>query len=256
MNTTKRPLAALLIALGTTVGCDGQDDPPPTPVASEARCQMPRPVACTDEATAALRLHQEANPNPVISAALGGGVFESRLDASGGGIAPTQSFLYVRFTPDGLQKVALGDEEAFASMEWDLAFRRYIIRSNGGASGPSCAEAALSDRPFESLTAVPASLGYESDKFLAPPTCALTPDGSPLGGPLTAIYDYYSYEACLAMTGRAFVLRLGDGRNVALEILGYYPDAVQTFCNENNRLPGGPSGAGQFRLRWKFLPAG
>lgn len=257
MSSTKRLLAALLTALAPAA-CDGDSGETAGPMGNvppgAARCTMPRQVSCVDEATAALRLHTAANPTMVTTTALGGGVFESRVDATGGGLATPLSYVYVRFDQDGLQKVQVGDEAAFQSMEWDLAFRRYIVRINGGSSGPSCADVALADRPFESLTGVPASLSYETDQFLVAPACTVTADEQ-LGAPQTAIFDYYSYDECLKMNGRAFVIRLGDGRNVAMEILGYYPDNVQATCNETGKLPGGTTGGGNFRLRWKFLSA-
>jgi hypothetical protein len=255
MTMPKIAMAALLTGV-VSLACEGDNTgaaPPPTGPAGP-RCEA-RAVPCTDEAIVKLVLKTAPSPGPVSNNVLPSGVVESTVDARAGGIAPMTSFVYVRFGAQELQKVALGDEAAFTSMDWDLAFRRYIIRVNGGASGPSCVQAAVGDRPFDAMTEVPPALEYVSDEFLAPPTCALASDGSPLGGPLTAISEYFRYEECLIMTGQAFVVRLRDGRHVALEILGYYPDTVQAYCNMNLRLPGGATNAGAFKLRWKFLPS-
>jgi hypothetical protein len=260
MTMLKRALAVLL-AGALCAACEGDGpsggtpdggQPPPS---SGPRCEY-REVPCTDEAIVKLTLKTAPNMGMVTSRALGNGVFESIVDATSGGIAPNTSYVYVRFDNQGLQKVAVGDEAAFTSMDWDVAFRRYVIRVNGGASGPSCVQAAVSDRTFDEMTAVPPALEYVSDAFLAPPACMVADDGSPLGGPLTAISEYFRYEQCLIMTGQAFVVRLRDGRHVGLEILAYYRDDVQAYCNTNLKLPGGQTFAGLFRLRWKFLPGG
>ncbi|MCP4500578.1 MAG: hypothetical protein GY822_11515 [Deltaproteobacteria bacterium] len=61
-------------------------------------------------------------------------VFLSEVDVRAGGVAadPRQPFLYARFEADGLKVVALSDDEALDSDEWDIAFHRYIVRLNGG----------------------------------------------------------------------------------------------------------------------------
>ena len=186
--------------------------------------------------------------------ALAGGVFESTVDASGGGITPTQSYVYVRFTANGLEKVAISDEAAFSSMDWDIALRRYVIRVNGGSSGPSCVDAALIDHgALGEQTVLPAAVGWETDLFLQPPTCTLGTDEAPAGGPLTAISGYYRYDGCLVMNDAIFAVRLKTGATVALQVASYYNKAAQDYCNSMGRLPGGASGAGQFVLRWKFI---
>lgn len=249
------PVAAALSLLA----CEGSSNqmttttPPPT---GAPRCTMPAQVACVDQMIDQMRLFPTVNPGTVTTEVKPGGVFESQIDARAGGMMPTLSFIYVKFTDQGLQKVAIGDEQAFESMDWDIAFRRYLIRSNSGASGPSCVEAAESGVPFANLTTVPGALGFEKDLYLEPPACMATGPMNELGGPLTAIGTFFSYAMCLQMTGEAFVIRLKDGRHVALEVLAYYPKAVQDACNASGTLPSGTSGGSQYHIRWKFLPSG
>ena len=47
--------------------------------------------------------------------------------------------MYAKFTANGLVKLdTLSDMTALDSMDWDIAFRRYVVRINSGFSGPSC----------------------------------------------------------------------------------------------------------------------
>ncbi len=250
--------AVPLAILGGGLSCEGGESPPPLPAAGEPRCLAARTVGCVDQAIASLRLLTEPSP-AVVTTTTVDGVFESKIDATGGGLPPSLSYVYVRFAEDGLEKVAIGDEGAFESMGWDLAFRRYLIRVNGGASGPSCVDAAVAgDAPLNSLQQVPTGLEYDTDLYFEEPSCAPSDNTDPMGGPLTAISGYFSYEACLAMTGENYVIRLASGRYVAMKVTTYYSKTAQDYCNLEGRLPGGPSGAGQMTIRWKFLapPAG
>ena len=267
MYRSVSPLAARhLLAAGLAMlllpACDGDSNGttggagqmPPSVLPGPPRCPAPQAVACIDQTIDQLRLFPAVNPAMVTTESKGGGVFESRIDARAGTVNPTMSFVYVRFGADTLEKVAIGDEQAFESMDWDVAFRRYIIRDNSGASGPSCVEAAESGAPFTSLATVPAALGFEKDIFLEPPACMATGPLNELGGPLTAISTFYNYINCLTMTGEVFVIKLRDGRHVAMEVLAYYPKNVQDACNSTGSLPMGSSGGGQFHIRWKLIP--
>jgi hypothetical protein len=246
-----------MIVAVTAVGlaCEG-DASPPLPAAGQARCLAPREVSCVDQTIATLRLLSAPNPAAVSTAPPQEGIYESQIDATGGGLPPSQSYVYVRFGEAGLEKVAIGDEQAFESMGWDIAFRRYLIRVNGGVSGPACVDVARAGTgPLTSLQQVPSGLQFQTDLFLEPTTCAASENTDLMGGPLTALADYWSYEACVAMTGENFVIRLANGRYVAMQVVAFYEGAVQDFCNREGRLPGGPSGAGQMVIRWKYLEA-
>jgi hypothetical protein len=251
-------LCATVALAGLQTACDGGDEPsgnPPPAPASEPRCAAPRTVGCVDQSIASLRLLTAPSPAAVTTTVVESGIYESQIDATGGGLPPSLSFVYVRFGEAGLEKVDIGDEAAFESMDWDLAFRRYLIRVNGGASGPSCVDvAAVGDAPLASLARVPLGVEYETDLFLEPPTCTAGENNTdPMGAPLTAISGYFSYEACLAMTGENYIIRLRNGRYVAMQVIAYYSKPVQERCNQDRRLPGGPSGAGSMVIRWKYL---
>jgi hypothetical protein len=141
-------------------------------------------------------------------------------------------------------------------MDWDIAFRRYIMRVNSDDSGPSCVTAARTipgSTTYEALAAVPPDLKYNKDDYFTD-SCELIPDGSGLpGSPATALSSYWSYPGCVAMTGNVFVLELKDGRHLKLIVDAYYKDLDgQQDCNDMGSA--GMSPGATMRVRWAFLP--
>lgn len=214
---------------------------------------MARPVECSDAAINSLDLKMDASPDGLTNAADGTG-WLSTIDSRAGGLTPTQSYVYAKFGASGLEKVALGDQAALDSMDWDIAFRRFVIRLNGGDSGPSCTTAAAlaPGTTYDSVTSVPASLTYAPDNFLdRPPTCTFIDDGSGLGtSPSTALSDYYAYTTCVSMTGRVFIVQTKDNRHVKLLVTTYYSTvAQQSGCD----MSGAGGTGGTIRMRWQYL---
>lgn len=219
-------------------------------------CTMPTPVACSDAAISQLDLKVPVSPDGVTSNVADGTGWISTINAVAGGLTPTQSFVYAKFDATGLVKVGLGDQDALDSMDWDIAFRRFVIRLNGGDSGPSCVAAAVTapGTAYGSVTAVPTGLAWEVDNFLdREPGCAFVDDGSGLGtSPDTALADFYQYTTCVSMSGRVFIVRTRDGRHLKLEVTTYYATvAAQTSCNMTGSS-GGTAG-GTVRVRWQYL---
>jgi hypothetical protein len=221
--------------------------------AGSSACE-PTPPACIDEQIGALDLFVDPSDAVITEEGTTAGEFRTLIDATGGGLMPAESYVYARFTDAGLEKVAIGDEGAFESMEWDIAFRRYVARVNSGVSGPSCVAAARTapGTTFESVTSVPDGLDFRTEAYFTD-TCELVPDGSGLGAPGTALASFWTYEMCVEMTGNVYVVRLANGRHVKLEVLAYYELPQQMACNETHMVPM-PSGAGNVRVRWAFLP--
>src|SRR5256885_9669414 len=99
-------------------------------------------VDCTDQSIQQLSLFRPVNGAAIGNDNSAAPVIVSSIDATAGGLSPTKSYVYAKFTDSGLTNVAVGDEDAFTSSDWDVAFRRFIIRLNSGISGPSCVTAA------------------------------------------------------------------------------------------------------------------
>ena len=175
------------------------------------------------------------------------------MNASGGGFSPTKSYVYATFTADGLSQLPFSDEQALTNAQWDIGFRRFVLRLNGGDSGPSCVSAAIAGgAAFDSVTSASATGVAELDGFLDD-SCTFVDDGSGLNtSPKTAMSGFYQYAQCVRMTGSVFIVTLADGRKVKAQVLGYYQqDSAQAACQAGTPQQGAVGG--YIKLRWAFL---
>jgi hypothetical protein len=110
------------------------------------------------------------------------------------------------------------------STEWDLAFQRHRIKSNGGESGKGGVTVVKLDRQdFDALAVAPAT-GYVTDSN--------KPTGNTIGDLHFAFlgddaWYTYSSEHKLGAKPRVYVVKTTAGRYVKLQMLGYY-DAAGT----------------------------
>lgn len=232
-------------------GAPGDDESGPV-------CTELSDVPCEDAQFLEMALHDVASTRGIVSnTPLVKGGFETHVDATAGGFfAPPESFVYARFTDEGLEKVELSDDDAFASMDWDIAFRRYVFRLNSGVSGGSCVTGGrIGGVTFAELDEVPDNVILHEEQYFEAETCEFIADGSGLpSSPGAVLASYYSYTGCLQMNGNVYVIRLADGRHVKLEVVSYYDRSVQEHCDEFGTLPDvSDSGAGNVRVRWAFL---
>jgi hypothetical protein len=238
-------------------GNGGTHDLPDMSMASSARCTMPVAPTCTDEQIQDLTLFKTTSTRMITNTAEGSG-WASEIDATGGagtGITPKESYVYAKFTDQGLTPVAISDEAAFNSLDWDIAFRRFIIRLNSGVSGPSCVDGARTgpSTDFDTLAAEPAGLDYRVEQYYTA-ACSLVPDGSGLGSPGTALQSFWKYTMCLQMSGNVYVVRLADGKKVKLVVSHYYTQAVQDECDSTNAIqPGDASASAHVGVRWGYI---
>jgi hypothetical protein len=215
-----------------------------------------REVPCQDQSVSALTLFDIPSKGQVKDDLHDGNTFESVIDATGGGLTPNQSFVYARFTDEGLKKVDLSDEQAFRSLDWDLAFRRYVIRLNSGVSGPGDVTGART-RPntdFDGLSEVSDELEFRTEEYFTE-SCAFVNDTSGLeGGPGTALSSFWSYPGCVSMTHNVYVVEVTKPRkrHVKLTVQAYYSLSAQRSCDSTGKVPS-PSGAGNVRVRWAFI---
>ncbi len=250
----------LLILTGCApalAGCGGEDEPPAPPAFN---CTSPTPPPCTDALLLELNLQQEVAPG-LITSFVENGVWRSTVDATAGGAfaSSPDSYVYARFADEGLVKIEIDDETALEVIQWDIAFRRYVIRINSGDSGPGCTTAARLPPAlaFESVSEPPAdAIDRVDDFFTDAPSCEFINEGSGLpGSPATALSGYWSYPGCVQMTYAVYLLELRDRRHVKLQVTHYYNDANQPICQET---PGsfdqmGATGAATIQLRWAFV---
>lgn len=212
-----------------------------------------REVPCTDTSVSTLMLFDEPSTGKIREEGKGTD-FSTFVDATGGGMNASQSYLYAKFTEKGLQKVDITDEEAFESLDWQIAFRRYVIRLNSGVSGPGDVQAGRTApmTQFATLKEVPDDLELRTEEYFTGDSCEFVSDGSGIGAPATALASFWTYKMCLQMTKNVYVIALPKKRHVKLEVLSYYSPENQKRCDETGEV-GIPSGAGNIRVRWAFL---
>ncbi len=212
------------------------------------------PVPCEDTMIQEMQLVDTVAPGQVGINEAVDGTWVSHVDATAGGFGanPPHAFVYARFTDAGLEKVEITDEEALESADWDIAFRRYLIRINSGDSGPSCVTAArmAPGTSFETAAGPTDEAAWRRDDFYTE-TCEFMNDGSGLpGSPATALASFYTYTGCVKMTGNVYVIRTADGRMAKFTVDAYYGENQET-CQTDDTPPAG--GSGNVIVRWAFL---
>jgi hypothetical protein len=161
-----------------------------------------------------LKLETEALPSePVVTEPAGGNAFTTRVDAS-----DAEVWIYFSFLSGG--EVIPADPAT--SIDWDLGFQRFHVKSNGGASGSGGGSVAvLVDQAFDAVLTAP-SEGYVSD----------LPDGDDDDTVVDTVFEegdgWYDYdETTNRLSPRPFVyvVQTGRGTRYKLAILDYYDAA-------------------------------
>lgn len=171
------------------------------------------------------------------------GVFTTVVDASAGGAAEQANNPFVYLDLDGEEgatKVEVDDLASFTSTDWDIALKRFVIRSNSGDSGPADQEVATA--PGDELgtgTDVP-SESFADDDWTGE-GCTLVQDST--GGPRTRFSNWYQVQAG-RFEPRAVThfIRLGGGRYAEVDVQTYYGDEAN------------PDRSGVYVLRWRRFP--
>lgn len=233
------------------VACQSTDKVDTGVQSSDLICEDLTPVECEDDLILDLSLHDTVSEG-AVSTAVDGGDFITMIDATAGGYqnASNNPWVYIKFTNQGAEKVDISDEDALESADWDMSLKRFLVRLNGGDSGPSCVGAAVFlEESYTSLTAVPDGLSYVLDDYYTS-DCSFINDSSGLpDSPQTAMSPWWEYPGCVATTGYPFIIQLADGNLIKLVIESYYAEN-QDNCNVNGAMG---SGSANFTLRWTFI---
>lgn len=152
---------------------------------------------------------------PVIHQDAGDGVTITR-------VAATDEVLWLYFDFDSMEAVEPATPEM--SESWDLGFRRFHIKLNGGVSGTGGMEVAmLTGVAFADVTQAPAD-GYVSDA----PDDAEDEDLDPeyvISNGDTAWFDYNPATHVLTPRDQVYALRSVEGTYYKVQLIGYYDDA-------------------------------
>lgn len=233
---------------------DTADDTGSTEEVTDAVCTEVTPVPCEDEIISDFSLHDDKTSKGDIENTETSGTWSSIVDATAGGSssASKNAWIYAKFTANGLEKVDIDDETALQDMSWHIAARRYIIRLNGGASGPSCVGAAKVRDNFDAVSESSAGdLEFKLEDFYTE-ACELKEDNSGMpGSPATQLATFWEYVgSCVGTTGQVWVLQLESGELVKFTVDAYYADDGQAECNST----GATSAEGaMYTWRWAFL---
>ena len=113
-------------------------------------------------------------------------------------------------------------DAARRSLDWDLAFQRHRILTNGGATNPA-GEGGVLDlgpQPLESVFEVPLT-GYVTDE---------RPGDASRNRVLEDWYDYSWTSHILTPSDRTYAIRTADGRYAALRFVAYYCPGARPGC--------------------------
>jgi hypothetical protein len=196
---------------------------------------------CQSEWTDAIHAQSKVSTGAVATTEQAGEKVTT-VDATAGGMSAAFSnpYVYVSFDGGGV-RVDLDDFDARTSTAWDLAFRRAVIRVNGGDSGAGQgAVAILPGKTLAEVTAVPAS-GFAQDDFLDDKckikTNPINDIWTAIGGATGMWYAYDMSGMKLTPNAEVYVFRTAKGKHLKLVVEGYYK---------------GTAGA-NYTLRWSML---
>ncbi len=159
------------------------------------------------------------------------------VQAASGGLGGAARSPYIYVNLDAAMRVNVTDVAARTSMDWDLAFKRYVIFTNGGDGGVGQGAATHVTTPFESVTAADAT-GMATESFFDANCNGKT---DLLGGLVTTFSDWYSYDQAtnrLAPQSLTYIVRGGTGK--------LYKVAIETYYAS---LGGGPGVGGNYVIR-------
>jgi hypothetical protein len=112
---------------------------------------------CGDALVTDWPLH-EAVSTESVSATTADGVTTLEVEAAAGGSQQSSGNPFIYVDLEAGEKVELNDIEAHASTDWDLAFKRVVIRSNSADSGAGDVSIAkLTDTTFADVTEAPSN---------------------------------------------------------------------------------------------------
>lgn len=109
--------------------------------------------------------------------------------------------------------------------DWDIAFQRHAIRSNGGDTNPAgqAAIAALKDQTFDSVTEVPPNAEFVSDVLTKKRLHAYNPE----------IHKWYNYNYTnnvLSPKPITYVVRTQDSKYAKIRVVSYYCHDDKAGC--------------------------
>lgn len=151
----------------------------------------------------------------------------SSVDASAGGMSSSHLNPYTYVSLATGLKAEVDDESALESTDWDIAFKRSIIRINGGDSGPGQGGVAYyPSGEYATFNTTPQSSDYSTDEFIDEDCDVVS---GPIGGPSTAFdmwYDYNVETHTMTIREGVYVVLGADGESAYKFIVEEYDNGV------------------------------
>lgn len=190
----------------------------------------PTPSACSAALRQSLSLVDEVSTATVSILSESAGERTLYVDASVGGLSnqDARPWLYVALATG--QAVAVTDLEALSSKAWDLAFKRSVVRTNGGDSGPGEGGAIRIALPWEQVDsstlgakALPVESWFDEN-------CEVARDASM--NLITTYSGWSEYDEANHVLSAApdvvYVTAGADGTLYKVELLDYYSTPTGT----------------------------
>ncbi len=209
---------AVMLGCGDSMMSSGEEHPMPDMMGMEnakPRCELPYDVRAIDKvATGAVAFAIMPSASDTYNA---------QIDATAGdeNTFGENPFVYVDLVLR--KKVEISDVQAQKSTNWDIAFKRWQIKINGGDSGPGYTLLSRVDAAgLADVTDAPSG-PYHTDAYFDS-QCGLISDW--LGGLGTALSDWYDYDMKLhhlVPKKEVIVLTRRDGQgHIKLQLNDYY----------------------------------
>lgn len=191
---------------------------------------------CDDAPLADWPLHEDIS-GEAITATTADGVTTIEVEATAGGSQASSDnpFIYLDLATG--EKVEVNDVEAFSNTEWDLAFRRTVIRSNGADSGSADVSVAkVIDTTFADVTSAPTGDNAWAQDVYYEQDCTLITD--PIGYPVTAFNylnpskssaSWYEYPGLAPTDGEIYVVDVPEESKTYKMEIESWNDGVYTI---------------------------
>jgi len=183
----------------------------------------PTPRACSAALKQSLSLVNEVSTARVSIVSEDADERTLFIDASVGGLNGQDTHPWVYVTLATGDAVGVTDLEALSSSAWDLAFKRSVVRTNGGDSGPGSGGAIRVALPWDEVTrttlgnkALPTEAWFDAD-------CMLTLDSAQnLVTTFSGWSEYDEADHVLSAADVVFITAGADGALYKVGILDYY----------------------------------
>lgn len=178
---------------------------------------------CTDALTPLLAPVDTVSDGAVTVLSESDGTKIIYVDASAGGTSGEASNPRVYVNLERAERVDVSDKAAAESTDWDLAFKRPLIFTNGGDGGPGDGGALLAEKDFDAVTSDDVSSSSIPAESFVDEQCTPKVDGR--GTVKTSFDGWYDYDPAShgvsPRKGVTWLVKGGTGKTYKVRIDAY-----------------------------------